>query len=158
MSHFVRCDRCSIESAVMGTVTMPPGWLKVFSADLCERCCEVVRDFIRFRPSDAAALPVEPIPTEAQPAPEPSKDGDKLFETTPEVSSAMEQTLAKVVEQVNSGALDTPGVKCTAEFNPATEANAEERSRARKAKRKAMRSPAIPDPRKPTDPPAGVQP
>ncbi len=81
MSHFVKCDRCSVEDSVLGTVTLPPGWQKICGADLCEPCCTLVRDFIRFKPSDAEKLPVEPIePIEPLPP-----AGDKLFETAPEV-------------------------------------------------------------------------
>ena len=80
MSHFVRCDRCATENTVMGTLSLPPGWQKMCAADLCESCCELVRDFIRFKPSDAERLPVEPIPQEFAGGPA----SDKLFETAPE--------------------------------------------------------------------------
>lgn len=86
MSHFVRCDRCATENHVMGTISLPPGWQKVFAADLCESCCELVRDFIRFRPSDAERLPIEPIPQEFA-----GPTSDKLFETAPEEKPNAEQ-------------------------------------------------------------------
>lgn len=142
MSRFIRCDRCTLENAIIGTVTLPPGWQTICHADLCERCCETVREFIRFRPSDADKLPVEPIPTEAQPAPAPSEDGSKLFETV----------IEKVVEQVNAGALNTPGVTCTASI--VDESSAEERTRTRKSRKLRGQDAILPDPRKPSDPPA----
>jgi hypothetical protein len=37
VSHFIRCDRCPTETHVLGTVSMPPGWIKVMGSDLCER-------------------------------------------------------------------------------------------------------------------------
>lgn len=82
MSHFIRCDRCDRQDTVMGQLSLPPGWQTILHADLCEPCCQIVKEFIRFKPSDAARLPVEPIPSE--PAPVPSASGDKLFETAPE--------------------------------------------------------------------------
>ncbi len=95
MSHFVRCDKCGLENAVLGTVTLPPGWTKVFSCDLCEACSAIVRDFIRFRPGDAKDLPVEPIPqVEATP---PTADG-KLFETKPEEKAQESSTPTETAE------------------------------------------------------------
>jgi len=87
MSHFVRCDRCNTEEHVMGTINLPPGWQKICNADLCEPCCMLVRDFIRFTPADAARLPVEPVESVAPLAPV----GDKLFETAPEAPCATTQ-------------------------------------------------------------------
>lgn len=81
MSHFVKCDRCHIEEGVMGTISLPPGWQKITGADLCEACCSLVHDFIRFTPERAAAVPVESVASEELPMPEPSPD--KLFETAP---------------------------------------------------------------------------
>jgi hypothetical protein len=81
MSHYIRCDRCATESAVMGSISLPPAWQKICGADLCETCCALVHDFIRFKPSDAADLPVEPIPAELL---SPGPASDKLFETAPE--------------------------------------------------------------------------
>jgi hypothetical protein len=158
MSHFVRCDRCSIESSVLGSVTLPPGWLKVFSADLCERCCEVVRDFIRFKPSDAAALPIEPIPVEALPAPEPSKGGDTLFEEYTKFSDGCPKGTI-MPRTATDGDPEGQTQPASAESIP-VEVSAEERSRARKAKRARLRgqSAILPDPRKPGDPSPGVQP
>jgi len=68
----------------MGTINLPPGWQKICNADLCEPCCMLVRDFIRFTPADAARLPVEPVESVAPLAPV----GDKLFETAPVKSLA----------------------------------------------------------------------
>lgn len=144
MSHFVRCDRCNVEDAVMGTVTLPPGWQKICGVDLCEPCCMLVRDFIRFKPSDAAALPVEPIPAEAQPAPEPSKDGTRLFETKPTPPNVITKIAESVAAEVNAGALDTTTCKVSMTVNPADEQNADERARTRKQKRAHIPKPEDP--------------
>ncbi len=131
MSRFVRCDRCDTEDSVIGTLSLPPGWQKICEVDLCESCCATVREFIRFRPSDADRLPVEPIPDQPS-GPIP----DKLFETAPEPKAelAIQEIFDKTATIVNSGALDTPGVKCTAavplDTTPA------ERQRTRRAKKK----------------------
>lgn len=67
--------------------------------------------------------------------------------------SVIAQTLEKVVEEVNSGALDTPGCTVTASMSsPSAEASTEERARTRKNKtrKKLLGQDAIlPDPRKP---------
>lgn len=153
MSRFVRCDRCDTENAVIGTLSLPPGWQKICEADLCESCSALVREFIRFKASDAAKLPVEPIPQElARPIP------DKLFETAPEPPTAMEQIAEKAAAIVNSGALDTPDVKCTASVVP-IEVSTEERVRTRHVRRKkalAGQAAILPDKR--TDPGPAVQP
>ena len=150
MSRFIRCDRCATENAVIGTVSLPPGWLNICGSDLCERCCETVRDFIRFRPSEAERLPVEPIPLEVGPTDAPP---DKLFETSPvpKQESVIAQAMEKTVELVNSGALDTPGCTVTASIsNPSAEASTEEKARTRKTRKRLMGQGAIlPDPRKP---------
>lgn len=159
MSHFVRCDRCNIEDAVTGTITLPPGWQKICGADLCEPCCMMVRDFIRFKPGDAERLPVEPIPEEVAPA---ATAKTELFETAPEVkpqspvdTTAIAEEVAKVV---NSGALDTPTCKVTMTVNPSEGQNADERARTRKGRRLRGQSVILPDPRNPNEPPPGVQP
>lgn len=51
--------------------------------------------------------------------------------------------LQKVADQVNSGALNTPGVKCSATVGPAAEASAEERARTRRRKPKMQGQDAI---------------
>jgi len=151
MSRFVRCDRCDTENAVIGTLSLPAGWQKICEADLCESCSAMVREFIRFKASDAAKLPVEPIPQElAGPIP------DKLFETAPEPTAASEQIAEKAAAAVNSGALDTPGVKCTAEVVPVDTTPAE-RQRTRRTKKTVAGQAAI-LPNKPSDPGPAVQP
>ncbi len=149
MSHFIRCDRCDRQDSVMGQLSLPPGWQTILHADLCEPCCQIVKEFIRFKPSDAERLPVEPIEEVASTPPV----GDKLFETAPEPTIV--QVVQEVAEQVNSGALDTPGVKCTMTVGPAVdETSIEERTRTRKSRKKLQGQDAIlPDVRKP-EPPA----
>lgn len=137
MSHFVKCDRCSIQDHVTGTISLPPGWSKVMGNDLCEPCCRIVRDFINFRPEHDAALPVEPIPAELSTEPAPTQaPGDKLF-PEPEPAKVIEQVLDQVADQINSGALNTPGVTCTAEVHtaPDGEASVQEKQRTRRKKK-----------------------
>lgn len=155
MSHFVRCDRCAIEDSVMGTISLPPGWQKICGADLCEPCCALVHDFIRFTRARSEQLPVEPIPATEQAS-------DKLFETEPEAQvSADSQTESTPAtgsdprKAVTDGDPEGKTQPTSAEFKPETEANAEERSRARKAKRKLRAEIGLPDQSKPADPPAG---
>jgi hypothetical protein len=80
MSHFIRCDRCEKEDRVIGQLSLPPGWQTILHTDLCEPCCQIVREFIRFRASDAASLLVEAPPEDVLTEPIP----EKLFETAPE--------------------------------------------------------------------------
>ena len=71
--------------------------------------------------------------------------------------------LEKVAEQVNSGALDTPGVTCTASVTPAPDAeySTEERNRTRKTKPKGRGQdallPAVPKPDEPPTSEKGFQ-
>lgn len=125
MGHFIRCDRCEKQDVVMGTLSLPPGWQNVLHADLCEPCCQVVREFIRFKVSDAANLPVEPIEEPASTAPV----GDKLFEIAPEVPPV-------------SG----DSHEASAEATPA------EKQRTRKAKKLQGQDAILPDPRKSEQP------
>jgi hypothetical protein len=148
MSHFVRCDRCATEEHVMGTISLPPGWQKICNADLCEPCCMLVRDFIRFTPADAARLPVEPIEDVTPLAPV----GDKLFETAPEeiCATPADFTVAPTTDSQNAGATgaQTPpaGIPTTTSSTTSTEmkttpsnldeCSTEERVRTRAAKRR----------------------
>jgi hypothetical protein len=162
MSHFVRCDRCATEDSVMGTISLPPGWQKICGADLCEPCCMMVHDFIRFKPSDAEKLPIEPIPAELK-ATQAGPISDKLFETESQVSAdshPVSDTPAmgsRTQESATDGDPEGKTQPASAEFNPAIESNAEERARTRKS-RKLRAEIGLPDQRKPTDPPPGVQP
>ena len=158
MSRFIRCDRCPAESAVIGTVSLPPGWQTICHADLCERCCEIVRDFIRFRASDADRLPVEPIPLEVGPTDAPP---DKLFETAPEElcatpadSNAVPGTDSRDVAATASilpagttmkrSTTTIPTTEmATIPSSPESEASTEERARTRRVKN---RPPAPPPP------------
>ena len=169
MSHFVRCDRCAREEHVLGTITLPPGWQKIMSADLCEPCCMIVRDFIRFKPSDAEALPIEPASTEPPPA--PAEDGTKLFETKPEEQcvTPVDFTAAPMTDSAAVGAIGaqtphagtmkttiptlTTSTKTTE--SQALETSTEERARERKKRRMRSQSAILPD--APT-PKLGVQP
>jgi hypothetical protein len=162
MSHFIKCDRCGTQDSVLGTVSLPPGWQKVCNSDLCEPCCQIVRDFIRFRPSDAAALPVEPIPEDTTPL-EPSKD--KLFETAPEVKPNEEDQSAPAPaaenQQAPSEAKPDKSAPTAQVMGPAPvdETSTEERARTRKSRKLRGQDAILPDPRKPSDPPPpGVQP
>jgi hypothetical protein len=156
MSHFVRCDRCAMEDSVMGTISLPPGWQKICGADLCEPCCAMVHDFIRFKPSDADRLPIEPIPAELK-ATQAGPISDKLFETESEektnapgeVPVGNPDNPSAAGGNVRTGDPDAPAPKV------ADECNAEERAKTRKARK--LRA-ILPDPRNPTDPPPGVQP
>ena len=140
MSHFVRCDRCDVaEFHITPNLTLPPGWTKVLNADLCERCSEIVRDFIRFKPGDAAKLPVEPIPEEAKPAPEPSKDGEKLFETAPETKDRASEAGTSAGEPANEQcAVQGAEGDRRARLVPGTsdECSSEERAKTRKTKKR----------------------
>lgn len=162
MSHFVQCDRCDTKEHVMGTVSLPPGWQKILQHDLCEPCCMMIRDFIRFKPGDAAKLPVEPIP--AEPAPEPSTTGEKLFETAPQVSadSPAVSGHASNGKPVPNEATDGDPIGKTqpvsAEFKPSAEASTEERKRTRKPKAMRGQDAILPDVRKPEPPTPGAQP
>lgn len=61
---------------------------------------------------------------------------DRLpLETIP--PNAIVGVMEKVAEHVNSGALDTPGVTCTAEVGPAAESSREEVARQKKNKKTA---------------------
>lgn len=157
MSRFIRCDRCTTENAVIGTVSLPPGWLNICGSDLCERCCETVRDFIRFRPSDADRLPVEPIPLEVGPTDAPP---DKLFETAPEekheeindsTTTATPNSEAPNKDECPQGAPTSQAVGGA----PLEEPSLEERARTRKnaTRKKLLGQDAIlPDPRQPGAP------
>jgi hypothetical protein len=92
--------------------------------------------------SGQESLPLEPISADSHPVSD-----------TPAMGS-------RTQESASSGESEGQTQPTSAEFNPVIEANAEERSRARKAKRARLRgqSAILPDPRKPGDPPAGVQP
>lgn len=152
MSHFVRCDRCAREEYVMGTVTMPPGWQKIMSADLCEPCCMIVRDFIKFKPSDAEALPVEPVPNEPPPA--PAADGTKLFETTPEVTANEEAKPSPAPTAPDSQAPHEDRRAEGSQTNQAmagaaVEISAEERAREKKRKKMRGQNAILPDQRPP---------
>ena len=164
MSRFIRCDRCTIENAVIGTVSLPPGWQTICHADLCERCCEIVRDFIRFRPSDAERLPVEPIPVEIS----ASSDAppDKLFETAPEEPcvTPADSTAVTTTDSQDAAATGAPtppagtttksetssttSTTLTTPSSPDAEASQEERARTRKTRKRLQGVNAIlPDPR-----------
>ena len=164
MSRFIRCDRCTTENAVIGTVSLPPGWQTICHADLCERCCEIVRDFIRFRPSDAEKLPVEPISLEVGPTDAPP---DKLFETSPEEPCVMpaDSSAAPTTDSQDAAVtgVPTPPAGTTSPTittiatatkmsptSPDDEASTEEKARTRKTRKRLMGQGAIlPDPRKP---------
>jgi hypothetical protein len=66
--------------------------------------------------------------------------------------------MQRVVEEVNAGALDTPGVKVSATFDPASaESSNEEINREKRRKTKARlqgQDAILPDKRKPADAPA----
>jgi hypothetical protein len=169
MSHFIRCDRCNLEEYVMGTVSMPPGWAKICDADLCEWCSKVVRDFIRFKPSDAQRLPVEPIPATAV-----RTDG-KLFETAPEEEPCVtpaDSTAVPMTDSQDAAAIGAPtppvGMTRTTKTNtetgtttsssqPPLDASTEERARTRKTRKKLAGVDAIlPDKRIPAEPGAPI--
>lgn len=170
MSRFIRCDRCTLENAIIGTVTLPPGWQTICHADLCERCCETVREFIRFKPSDADKLPVEPIP--AEPAPAPSESGDKLFETSPEgpCVTLADSAAAPMTDSHDADVIGAPippagmttksatssmtSMTPTTPSSPSAEASTEERVRTRKFRKLRGQDAILPDPCKPSDPPA----
>jgi len=156
MSRFVRCDRCDAENAVIGTLSLPPGWQKICEADLCESCSTLVRDFIRFKAADAAKLPVEPIPEElAGPIP------DKLFETAPEEKGEETQSNAAPSAE-NSKAQTKSKRKQSLEVTEAVgtapiDTTAAERQRTRRTKKALQGQTAIlPDKR--ADPGPAVQP
>lgn len=50
--------------------------------------------------------------------------------------AAIVPVMERVAEQINAGALDTPGVTCTASVGPDVESSVEERARTRKTKKK----------------------
>ncbi len=169
MSHFIRCDRCDRQDTVMGQLSLPPGWQTILHADLCEPCCQIVKEFIRFKPSDAERLPVEPIPSE--PAPVPSVSGDKLFETAPEAKR--EETQPGTTPAIENRETPSPSQPTESAptleavgHSPVDETSTEERARTRKAKanikvkvKLAGQDAILPDVRKP-EPPApdpGVQ-
>ena len=156
----------------MGTINLPPGWQKICNADLCEPCCMLVRDFIRFTPSDAARLPVEPVEAVAPLAPV----GDKLFETAPEescvtpaVSNAAPMTECRDVVAIGAQTLPA-GIPMTTSLTSTTstettnrsnlnETSTEERVRTRAANRRkklAGADPPRPDVQPSTEP--GAQP
>jgi hypothetical protein len=135
MSHFIRCDRCDRQDSVIGTVSLPPGWQKVLAVDLCEQCCHIVRDFIRFKPSDAEGLPVEPI---EEPAASIAPVGDKLFETAPEPtisadSHQSEETCSQGEVSTSSNA--TAGEPAGKTQPASAECSTEERTRTRKTRK-----------------------
>lgn len=84
MSHFIKCDRCGAKENTLSAIGLPPGWQKILGADLCEFCCKLLSDFIYFKPSDAAALPVEPIPEGAI--------KEELFDVSPEPKEGEQAT------------------------------------------------------------------
>lgn len=150
MSRFIRCDRCNSEEYVMGTVSMPPGWAKICDADLCEWCSKVVRDFIRFKPSDAERLPVEPIEVIAP-------VGDKLFETTPE-PNAVDDVTNRPMSTEKRGpdasligeSLGTREQSSSSGTSPASaECSTEERKRQRTKRKLRGQDAILPDVRQP---------
>jgi hypothetical protein len=155
VSHFIRCDRCAIQDNVLGTVSLPPGWMKVLGADLCEPCCQVVRDFIRFKISDAARLPVEPIEEPAATGPA----DDKLFEIAPEPAPQVSADSRMVSEHASNGKLvpdDATTGESVGKTQPASaESSTEEVNRENRRKRRsklAGQDAILPDPRpKPDD-------
>ncbi len=60
--------------------------------------------------------------------------GQERLPLEPIPGPAIVPVMEKVAEMMNSGALDTPGVTVTAEFNPAAESSVEEIRRTRKPK------------------------
>jgi hypothetical protein len=117
----------------MGTINLPPEWLKICGNDLCGPCCALVRDFIQFTAERAAALPTEPIEPQGEvPANTPSPD--KLFETAPEAPPVPDAT-------------------------PSAESSTEEKKRQRKSKKTMQGQDAILPEHRPTQeppqPPAG---
>ncbi len=139
MSHFIRCDRCDKQDVTMGTLSLPPGWQNILHSDLCEPCCLIVRDFIRFKLSDAANLPIEPI---EQPA-VLCQASEQLFETAPatQVSADSHQESdqasdGKVVPDhatVGEPTGQTQPVSAESKlFDPASEATTTEKQRTRK--------------------------
>jgi hypothetical protein len=89
-----------------------------------------VRDFIRFRPGDAASLPIEPIPN--KPAPEPSKTGEKLFETEPECKNSPNnaQDASNTTQPTQSTAVSAA---------ESSETSVEERLRTKERKKRKLR-------------------
>ena len=161
MSHFVRCDRCDVaEFHITPNLTLPPGWTKVLNADLCERCSEIVRDFIRFKPGDAAKLPVEPIPQEIKEPPAPSTDGTKLFETVPIETPESSQVDGVTNLPMSTGNAASAPVSRdesigTREISPSSginESSTEERAKTRKTKKRLAGVEAVIPP--PAPPPA----
>jgi hypothetical protein len=101
----------------------------------------MVHDFIRFKPSDAERLPIEPISAELK-ATQAGAISDKLFETEAETQvSADSQTESTPAtgsdprKAVTDGDPEGKTQPTSAEFNPAIESNAEERARTRKSRR-----------------------
>jgi hypothetical protein len=146
MSHIVRCDRCPTEEHVMGTVSLPPGWQKVLGSDLCEPCCSLVREFIRFKPGQF--VPEEPIPVALVESDSPVSD--KLFETAPEPQVSADSREAGSTPAMGSSAHDSATVgepegktqPASAE-NPLQECSTEETERTRKTRKKLQGQDAI---------------
>ena len=134
----------------MGQLSLPPGWQTILHADLCEPCCQIVKEFIRFKPSDAARLPVEPIEEVASTPPV----GDKLFETAPEAKSDDSVTATEARPTGAEWKADSMQPNAAPVLNPSAETSTEERARTRKSRKKLQGQDAIlPDVRKP-EPPA----
>jgi hypothetical protein len=68
--------------------------------------------------------------------------GQERLPLEPIPPAAILPVMEKVVEMVNSGALDTPGVTCTAEVGPAAESSREEINRQKRQKKNAEPPPA----------------
>jgi hypothetical protein len=153
MSHFIKCDRCDKQDAVIGKLSLPPGWQTILYMDLCEPCCQVVKEFLRFRPSQAANLPVEP--REEVPTAEPV--GDKLFETAPEAPQVSADS-QMVSEHASNGKLvpdnATVGEPAGKTQPASAESSNEEINREKRRKTKARlqgQDAILPDKRKPAD-------
>jgi hypothetical protein len=79
--------------------------------------------------------------------------GQERLPLEPIPSSGIVPAMERVAEQINSGALDTPGVTCTAEVGPASESSVEEVARTKKQKKgrgQDVLLPAVPTPEPPT--------
>lgn len=150
MSHFIRCDRCDKQTVVIGKLSLPPGWQTICYADLCEPCCQLVHDFVRFRSSDAARLPVEPIEEVAQIAPV----GDALFEIAPEPAPQVSADSHEAERMPAMGSLAHDSATAGAPTGPtqpvSAESSSEEINREKRRKTKARlqgQDAILPDPR-----------
>lgn len=130
----------------MGTVSLPPGWQKILHAHLCEACCFMVREFINFKASDAARLPVEPVEEVAHVPPV----GDKLFEDAPKDSADSHQSEeTRSQGEVSTSLIATAGEPAGQTQPASAECSTEERKRTRKKlKRQDV---TLPNPRQQPD-------